>query len=199
MMNHHVADFPDNRTKILQAKALIDFLAIACKNDSTAHAKCIRDEAALLNIVPDEYIFHEFLEEFNQPFYFKDFVANANRFGLQFLGESNLGPTWLGNYTPEVNQKLSRIDDAVLRGHYLDCVSGRTFRETLLVHAQAKIDRTVTGDRLAKIRFVGHFVPVEPTASGLTLLHKHNSNILSRYKNGDSRLPSPRVYWRSKR
>ncbi len=180
MMNHHVADFPDNRTKILQAKALIDFLAVACKNDSTAHAKCIRDEAALLNIVPDEYIFHEFLEEFNQPFYFKDFVANANRFGLQFLGESNLGPTWLGNYTPEVNQKLARIDDAVLRGHYLDCVSGRTFRETLLVHSQAKIDRTVTEDRLAKIRFAGHFVPVEPTASG------DNSSTQSQFKHFES-------------
>jgi methyltransferase-like protein/SAM-dependent methyltransferase len=165
MIGHHVADFPDNRTKILQAKALIDFLAVACKNDNTAHAKCIRDEAAIMNIVPDEYIFHEFLEEFNQPFFFKDFVAHAGRYGLQFLGESNLGPTWLGNYTTEVNQKLSRIEDAVLRGHYLDCVSGRTFRETLLVHSQTKIDRNVSQDRLASIRFAGHFVSVNPTAT----------------------------------
>ncbi len=165
VMNKHVAEFPDNRTKILQAKALIDFLSIATQNDATAHAKCIRDEAALLNVVPDEYIFHEFLEEFNQPFYFKDFVAKANQFGLQFLGESNLATTWLGNYTSEVNQKLSRIEDAVLRGHYLDCISGRTFRETLLVGQQGPIDRNVTIERLAQIRFAGQFTSVKP-ASG---------------------------------
>jgi methyltransferase-like protein/2-polyprenyl-3-methyl-5-hydroxy-6-metoxy-1,4-benzoquinol methylase len=164
LMNSHVTNFPDNKTKILQAKALIDFLAVATKNDNTAHARCIRDEAALLNVVPDEYIFHEFLEEFNQPFYFKDFVANASRFGLQFLGESNLATTWLGNYTAEVNQKLSRIDDVVLRGHYLDCISGRTFRETLLVQAKTKVDRNITFERLSQVRFVGQFQPVESPA-----------------------------------
>ncbi len=133
MMLRHVEDIDNNRTKVVQARALLDFISVVTKHDNSPHAAYIRGEATKINSCPDEYIAHEYLEKINQPFYFKDFMKDASRHGLQYLNESRISSTWLGIVSSEAAAKLGTITDPVLRGHYMDCITGRSFRETLLV------------------------------------------------------------------
>ena len=105
-------------------------------NADTTYGGIWRREAKRMSDLPDFYIAHELFEENNTPLSFRDFMKAASQHGLAYLGESRP----LGNI-PE-NSSASRA--ALLRGlsggellateQYIDIVTGRTFRESLLIH-----------------------------------------------------------------
>jgi|JI7StandDraft_1071085.scaffolds.fasta_scaffold67730_1 methyltransferase-like protein/2-polyprenyl-3-methyl-5-hydroxy-6-metoxy-1,4-benzoquinol methylase len=161
MMIEHVRDIPEPAKKVHQARALLKFLVEANANSNTPHAQFLRNEAAMLDKLPDSYIMHEHLEDSNTQFYFRDFIKSAAQYKLQFLGEASLASTWLGNLPPAAQQGLEPIQDAIQRGHYMDCITGRAFRETYLVHANAPINRALNNDRLKSLRFLGKFERIE--------------------------------------
>jgi methyltransferase-like protein len=153
MMIEHVKNIPEPTKKIAQARALLHFLVESNAKSNTAHAIYLRTEADLLAKMPDSYILHEHLEDTNQAFYFRDFIAFCSKFGLQFLGEASISSTWAGNLSPEAQKGLEPITDAVARGHYMDCIVGRTFRESYLVPHSAQVNRSLEDSRLRDIRF----------------------------------------------
>jgi methyltransferase-like protein/2-polyprenyl-3-methyl-5-hydroxy-6-metoxy-1,4-benzoquinol methylase len=166
MMLQHVNRIDDSVSKIVQARALLKFLVESTSTHDTPYASYLRTEAEFLDKLPDHYLFHEHLEEFNTAFFFQDFVRSAHQHGLQFLGESSLSSMWSGNFSPEVVKTLDTISDSILKGHYMDCLVGRTFRETLLVPSDVAVDRNLVGERLDGIRFAGTFTEEPATASG---------------------------------
>jgi methyltransferase-like protein len=63
----------------------------------------------------------------------------ATRHGLRYLGESRLTTMVSGNFTPDVQKALQVVaSDQVQAEQYMDFVRNRTFRETLLVRADAE-------------------------------------------------------------
>jgi len=157
MMLQHVDGIKDPKVRIAQARALMKFLLDANTGSTSAHATVLRAEIAALDQQPDLYLFHEYLETFNKPYFFKDFVKEAFPHGLQFLGEANLPSMWLNNYPKHAIEKLEKIEDSVLRGHYMDCIIGRTFRETLLVSTKATINRCLNPSLTQQARYSGRF------------------------------------------
>jgi methyltransferase-like protein len=170
MLLRHVRDIDDPRKKIEQARALLGFLVTANETQNTPHAAYLRGEAEFLSRQPDTYLFHEHLEEFNNAFFFEDFIAEASKHGLQYLGESNLAVMWNGSFPAETRQTLETITNPVKSGHYADCIAGRTFRQTLLVHQGLSISRKLGKDHVEGVRVAGKFTLVEPpqTQSGST-------------------------------
>ena len=57
----------------------------------------------------DWYLYHEHLEEINAPIYFHEFVERARAHGLKFLGEAQIRQMVPGNYPPEIEQVLQRL------------------------------------------------------------------------------------------
>lgn len=157
MMIEHVRHIEEPIKKIAQARAMLNFLVDSNQNVNTPHAIFLRSEADLLSKMPDSYILHEHLEDTNQAFYFRDFIALAAKFDLQFLGEASIASTWPGNLSAEAQKGLNPINDAIARGHYMDCITGRTFRETYLVKNSTKVDRNLEDSRLLPLRFSGKF------------------------------------------
>src|SRR5262249_32183836 len=93
------------------------------------------------------------LEENNHPVYFHQFARRAAAKGLQYLGEA-----WQHSHTndlgAEARQVLAQLaEDLIQREQYLDFLRNRTFRRTLLCHADVSLSRAVTPDRLARLRF----------------------------------------------
>jgi hypothetical protein len=82
-------------------------------------------EAAALLDRSDDTLLHDDLAEINQPFYLHQFVADAARHGLQFLGDAErLFPS-----EPDAAQ-------------YRDFVELRSFRQSLLCRGEEVLDRT---------------------------------------------------------
>lgn len=161
MMLQHVEGIEDPQTKTAQARTLLKFLAEANEGSNTMHAEFFRNEAVAFDKHPDQYVYHEYLEAHNKAFYFKEFVLESQKHELQFLGESDLSSNWIGNLNPKAKAALEKVNDAILRSHYMDCIHNRTFRESLLVHANAKIERNISTDLVMQARFAGVFKELE--------------------------------------
>jgi SAM-dependent methyltransferase len=87
---------------------------------------------------PTYYVAHEFLEPFNLPCYFHEFVARIGTHRLAYLGEAQPAMMMPSNYGPELAQQLYGAlgEDQVRVEQYLDFAISRTFRQTLVVHAE---------------------------------------------------------------
>lgn len=150
MMSYHAGGFESTSERIAQSRALLQFLIEATPNDGTAYHTMLRDELNILSVSSDSYLFHEHLEDHNQPLYFHEFMSLAHEAKLRFLGEADFSSMVSTNLTAEVSQTLSGIaGDIIQMEQYQDFIRNRMFRSTLLCHQDQVPDRHVTADRLA--------------------------------------------------
>ena len=123
----------------------------------TTYGRVWREEARRMAELPDFYLAHEIFEADNTPFAFRDFAAAAAEHGLAFLAETSLRsmiPESLGEGAGEAIRALSG-EELLATEQYGDILSGRTFRQTLLVHGEraAAVDRSLDPARLAGLHF----------------------------------------------
>jgi methyltransferase-like protein/SAM-dependent methyltransferase len=160
MLNFHVRHFTEAATRIRQARALLDLLEHTVADDASAYARLIRDEVELLAPTPDTYLFHEHLEEVNTPLYFYQFAERAAARGLQYLAETRFSslPRSVPATVRNVLQQLPVT--LVEREQYLDFLSGRSFRRTLLCHDNVPLTRTPDPELLTTLQMTGIAAPV---------------------------------------
>jgi SAM-dependent methyltransferase len=93
----------------------------------------------------DTYLTHEFLEADNAPRWFAEVAGAAQRHGLQVLGDSSLGAQLGVGYAPDVLDGLRAGARGLVHFEQLvDLLGGRTFRQTLFVRSEAKLQRDLT-------------------------------------------------------
>jgi len=143
MMSYHSAPFQGPLPKVQQARALLDFLAQSVPT-TLPYGMVLRQELDTIRNEPDAYLFHEHLEEINEPFYFHQFADAAARHGLEYLGEADIGDMLVSNFPDQIAQTLRRIStDLVRMEQYIDFIRNRTFRQTLLIHQGATLRRNL--------------------------------------------------------
>jgi methyltransferase-like protein/SAM-dependent methyltransferase len=151
--------------KVRAARGAVDFLQKVAQPDGVL-AKALADYRELAAETGDYYLLHEELEEFNSPCYFRDLVDRARVHGLAYLAEAQPENMFAQNYGPIVVEHLAAEcgDDQVLREQHLDFVVNRSFRQTLLVHAERanQIRHRLNHSRFRHL----HFCAWVPTAAG---------------------------------
>lgn len=161
MLRYHALRFDAPRERIAQARALLDFLAQSTKQDAGAYGVLLRTELEVLRDQSDHYLYHEQLEEVNEPLYFHEFASRAATHGLRYLGESRITTMMPGNFGPDVQKTLAQLSgDPIQAEQYLDFVRNRTFRETLLVRAEQSPDWTIAPDRVFGLHVASPARPV---------------------------------------
>ncbi len=136
MMLYHAGRFTSPDEKVQQARALLDFLAASAPAEA-AYGQFLKSELEGLQNQSDYYLYHEHLEDVNEPVFFHQFVAAAEGKGLKYLGEARVGTMVTGNFSPDVEQTLRRLaTDQVMAEQYMDFLRNRMFRETLLCHKE---------------------------------------------------------------
>jgi methyltransferase-like protein/cyclopropane fatty-acyl-phospholipid synthase-like methyltransferase len=166
----YVPDQNDSHQRVAQARALLQILK-EYSPDTGAYKQILSVWADRLTNLPDDYIAHEFLEEINEPCTFKQFVDNAARHNLAFLGEADLPSMVLDNQPVETANKIREITGNQIIGseQMLDILNGRTFRQTLLVKSELgeKINRNVTTSSVAQLHIItGGDITVTRTEKG---------------------------------
>ncbi|MCB9677602.1 MAG: methyltransferase regulatory domain-containing protein [Alphaproteobacteria bacterium] len=158
LLLRHTASIEAPRDRIAQARELLRFLASQKPRAAWAHD--LDAIVAEFDEHEDGYLFHEWLETFNHPLWFEDFVARAAAAGLAYLTDVQLPRSLPANYGPDVESVLEPLGP-VGAGRYLDFLGDRRFRQSLLVRAEVKPDRTFDPERMRAFRFSARF-----TASG---------------------------------
>jgi cyclopropane fatty-acyl-phospholipid synthase-like methyltransferase len=166
MMCYHTRSFVEPQKRIQQAKAFLTFMTKAVPEES-AYGRSLHEEYRSLSNVDESYIFHEQLEEVNEPIYFHQFADLAKGQGLQYVNEIELSNLRLDRYPQQVAQVLADLE-VVEREQYLDFLTRRTFRQTLLCHQEVMLDRDGMADRILQMRIASPvFVGRMPDASAI--------------------------------
>lgn len=121
----------------LAGKVGVSELATLTATDLAAYGAALRHEQAFLAGNTDAYLYHEHLEFVNQPLYFHEFAARAERQGLKYLSEGSFGSGRLENLPPDLAGTLRSISgDNLELQQYLDYTCNRTFRQSVLCRAE---------------------------------------------------------------
>jgi methyltransferase-like protein/cyclopropane fatty-acyl-phospholipid synthase-like methyltransferase len=136
MMLFHTKGFADPKERVHQAIALVKFLAES-QTKVESYRRLLQDELEQLLLRNENNIFHDELGEVNAAFFFHDFCEDARRHGLQYLAEGDYVQMRDHNYAAPVREALGQLGkNRVAREQYLDFLSGRRFRQTLLCRAE---------------------------------------------------------------
>ena len=144
MMRYHVRSLSASSDRTAQAKALVDFLAAHVPAADGPYALLLQRELQLLQKTSADYLFHEHLEDVNQPVYFHEFAERLHRHQLKYLGEADVHTMLLKQYAPEASAALEHVaPDIVSMEQYMDFVRNRQFRSTLVCHADVDLERSL--------------------------------------------------------
>jgi methyltransferase-like protein/2-polyprenyl-3-methyl-5-hydroxy-6-metoxy-1,4-benzoquinol methylase len=155
MLLHQVRHITDPQVRIRKSREFISLMAELVAppgSEPSSYGARLRSEAEIVTQQDDDYVFHEYLEDVNQPLYFHEFAERAARHGLQYLADADRGLRSLESLpAPVVEAMRQHADGIVAQEQLLDYYTNHTFRSTLLVPAGRHIDRTVTPARLRRL------------------------------------------------
>lgn len=161
MMKYHIRDIKDHKTAVYEARAFMEFLANATP-PNTAYSVFLKNEVERTKNFPDNYFYHDQLADNNQPFYFYEFADAIGKYGLKYLRECDLQVTTSRNFSPEVSNVLNTLgNDIIYIEQHIDFIINRMFRETLICHEDANIQRLVTPANIENLYFTSKLVPVD--------------------------------------
>ncbi len=147
----HAGQESDPQNRVTRARWIMKFLKDHT-NSSTMWGQVFQREAETVGRLADDYIAHEFLEGTNEPMTFTAFVDQAAAHGLAYLGDADIAQMIPENLPAETAASLREMcgGQVIAVEQYMDIVTGRTFRQSLLVRqAQAAhISRLLDPERL---------------------------------------------------
>ncbi len=188
-INFHVRDLVDPAEKIQAARALLNSFEFSDAVETlNAHQLALRQAAELLANQSDTYMFHDFMEDINEPFYFTDFTDYAAEFSLQFLSNAyGSGVVWQKQADSNRDAFLAENAGSIIEHEqYLDFFSSNAFRQTLLCHSAVNIQRELeTSIITADTAFASSIAPAETEDVALTtsdrveFVHRGGTSITS--------------------
>jgi methyltransferase-like protein/predicted O-methyltransferase YrrM len=166
--------------KVREARSMVSFLEDVVPADGVL-ARIMTEFRSESDGFGDSYLLHDELERFNSPCYFYEMLGRAREHGLAFLAEARPEAMFPGNFGPKVEEHLLEKCGGVqvLVEQYIDFVVNRTFRESLLIHAEREPQIRYNPDR-TRIRDL-HIAAWVPPAEEPTRL----DNSRQEYREGD--------------
>jgi methyltransferase-like protein/cyclopropane fatty-acyl-phospholipid synthase-like methyltransferase len=150
---YHSNNFKEIPEKINQIRLLFDFVKEAVKESDSAYAKLMLETRELLNDKPDFSIAQDFLQTHNKAFYFSAFMEEATKVGLQYVVDAEITKMYIPNYSKIISEKLGGIEEVMRMEQYLDFITNRAFRQTILCHNHQLIQRKIPIDKLVDYYF----------------------------------------------
>ena len=162
MMRFHASAFDSVEDKLGQARGLLKFLSES-RIKPDYYMEAIRGEYQRVAKYADEAFFHDDLNDFNQPFYLHEFITDAKRHGLQFVGEAASNHLNLEKLTPQTAQKLAELEagDPVAYEQFKDFLVATGFRRTLLCRAEMDLAPRLLVERVQQLYAASDAVRVE--------------------------------------
>lgn len=153
MMRFHTREIAGADEKIEQARALLRFLSTAQDETDDVRRVLVAECKRMAKHSPG-HMFHDDLADVNDPVYFHEFVAHAKRCGLQFVAEADFATMSAAELPTATRDKLDELrGDPVLHGQYMDFITCRRFRQSLLCRARTKVAASPVPEALRGLCF----------------------------------------------
>lgn len=163
MMKFHARDIDDPGAKIGHAQGLLAWLEHDVLSSKLVYGEVVRNEARdLLKRTDTSVLYHDDMAAINRPFLFTEFMDQASAHGLAYLAEADyfeMNDKVLES--AEARERLATLagDEPLLKEQYLDFLKGRRFRQTLLCHQHAPMQREPRMEATMGMDVVGQMQP----------------------------------------
>jgi len=161
MLRHHARGIESPSQQITAARALLALLEPVVEKSQDPYARALRQDLKRLREADDGYLYHEYLESNNEPLLFTSFVADAQRHGLTYLCDTSLHTMFPSGLSAEAQAVLEPVDNFLEQEQYLDFLSNRTFRQSLLCHAEREPLRELDLERLDGLSCYAQLAPAQ--------------------------------------
>lgn len=135
------------------AQAALERIGSAVDGLDALSARYLTEEIKGLSDAHPSYLFFEYLAQHNRAFLFSDFAADIERHGLRYLCDTDLRTLFPTTYGDGVDRSLADIEDGIELEQWLDFVTNRNFRQSLLCRTDAAPDDEIDLDRFATFAF----------------------------------------------
>jgi SAM-dependent methyltransferase len=136
MMLHHIREIRGPHRRLREARRLLRSIGTPDACEMLARS--------------DDVLFHDDLAEVNEPVWFRDFAAHAERHGLRHLDDAGSGPR-----------------DAPGAEQHADFVRMRGFRQSLLCRTEIRLEREITPAHMTRFLFSAGGDPVDGLTAAL--------------------------------
>ncbi|MCA0458062.1 MAG: class I SAM-dependent methyltransferase [Chloroflexi bacterium] len=150
MMLFRTRDVETPEEKSAQARQWISFVADALADSKdSAYAAIFSNyldfRKTQTSAIDHSALLHDELEANNQPYYFYQFIEQAEAHGLQYLVEAYFPKVMPNGLSDEAMQHLTSIAKTTVEmEQYFDFLRDTVFRSTLLCHAEVEVDRRLS-------------------------------------------------------
>lgn len=134
MMLIHTEAFSSPKEKVEKALDFIEFLKQTTAEGSALKVSIDYVHKKLTTANNKSYVYHEYLEANNTPFYFRDFNKLLEENALKYVGDTDFIQMYSKNLKPGVENALKSMQDPVLKEQYMDFVKNRQFRYSVITH-----------------------------------------------------------------
>ena len=165
LMQHHARRFEEPATRIREARSFLDLVAAVQqrRNPGGAFAAVLQEETRGLRDAPDDYLFHEHLEDYNAPLYFEEFVERAGAHGLAYMDDARPRDAMDG-IADDLRDAVGALASSPLaREQYVDLLTNRTFRRTLLCRAKRRPEATRDPAQIERLSLTARVRPTSAT------------------------------------
>ncbi len=149
--------------RLAAARAALERLRASLQGLETHSARYLLAEIAHLDQVHPSYLLFEYLAEHNRAFLFSDFAADAEQAGLRYLCDTDPRTLFPSTYGEGVDRALAPIEDGLELEQWLDFVTNRNFRQSLLCRADADLPEEI-GIDLDRFAGMAFRADLRPTA-----------------------------------
>jgi SAM-dependent methyltransferase len=143
----------------------LEFLAEASTSNKL-YRLLLEQDLEYLKEKPPESVFHDDLESVNQPFYFRQFVEQIEKAGLQFISELEPMSFFIDDLPAFAQEALGKVwNDPIRREQYLDLIRGRFFRSTLVCRPSANPSYRPMSEALNSLYLSSQSCALSPASS----------------------------------
>jgi SAM-dependent methyltransferase len=147
ILGYHVRGIEDPQERLDAARELME--TIVAIEVPSPYAQVLREHMERMLRYSTALLFHDDLAEVATPFYFHEFTEHAAQHRLRFLAEAELSESQMRGVPESAERLMAALpDDVVVREQYLDFFKNRMFRQTLICHEEAQIDREIDDRRI---------------------------------------------------
>jgi methyltransferase-like protein/2-polyprenyl-3-methyl-5-hydroxy-6-metoxy-1,4-benzoquinol methylase len=171
LMLFHTRGVNDPDERLRQALAAVKFVGLG-QDTTDEYRLWMKSELDRIQEHEEGHLFHDELAEINDPCYFSEFIGQAGKHGLQYLGETDFYEMTDYPFKDEVRAGLRQIAaNRLVREQYLDFLKCRRFRQTLLCHREISLRAHPDPDAIRQFLVSSTALPVSeaPDGEGVTV------------------------------
>lgn len=151
--------FPEPGDRVREARRMIEFLHKTLPPPTTPFGALVRSELDAIQKNSDAFLFHAYLNVFNQPYYFQEFQQRAESHELRVVGDAEPDQTWPELASPALGVAMKQLnEDATQWPQLHDFVRCSTSRRSLLCSQDATV---VRGPVVAALHDLHYSAPLQ--------------------------------------